>query len=433
MKINKLLLVSVAMLLGLSACTKGPKKDNSSDQPSSGGNESPSESESIPEPPEPEKPFFYFDEGTATGFPQEALDEFLEYYEADFEVIAPDIDQDWKYSAEVNDNCIPLLFMSTSDENSPTPESPDPTGNAYEDAYKAVLEEEGIVVTDEYYDSIGYTVYNEDGVLLYNFFSWNGKFVLDVYCPQEISNVISQNILNYFFTNAFFMEDVEIPLPDSNEDWEYEVYFGDGSGSYLDISTVDDFAPNSDNPDPTGDAIEDHYLETLEDAGWTVDDTYYTSSGYYATCDDVPFELGFYSWSGRFYLEIMYNVVLFPSDVLQIFLAEIGADEDVFVPIPESEDVWYWEYNFDYQGFTIYTDDEGTPGENAIEDQYVALLNGDDWSIDDSEYETVGYVATLGNVQITFFSYDGEFDMLVALFEEPEEPEEPEDPQNPGE
>ena len=32
--------------------------------------------------------------------------------------------------------------MSTSDENSPTPESPNPTGNAYEDAYKAVLEEE---------------------------------------------------------------------------------------------------------------------------------------------------------------------------------------------------------------------------------------------------------------------------------------------------
>ncbi len=357
----------------------------------------------------------------------------MEYYEADFEVIAPDIDQDWNYSAEVNDNCIPLFFMSTSDENAPSASNPG-EGNAYEDAYKALLEEEGIVVDDSDYDSDGYNVYNDDDVLLFNFYSWNGVFNLSVFCPKDISNVVSQGILDYFFYNAFLMEDVELPFPEVNDDWGYFVDFVDGSGSYLDIYTVDLAAPNSDTPS-TGEAIEDDYKAILEEAGWVVDDTYYDSTGYYATCDELPLELLFYSWNDQFCISIMFDTSLFPVDFLATYLAEMGADEDVVIPTPESEDYWYWGFSVDNDGdpyFYAYTDDEGTPGEDAIEDTYRAVLNGDDWDIDDSAYETAGYIATLGNVKITFYSYDGEFNMYVETFE-PEEPEEPEEPQNPGE
>ena len=411
MKLNKLLFVSVAMLLGLSACQKGPNKDSGH---SYDGSDESSESEPIPGP-EPEKSLFYFDEGISDGFPIAAIDEFLEYYEANFDVIPLESDQDWGYQVGLTQYCSPVISVYTDDSN------PNSDNKYIEDLYKELLEEEEIEVDDSDYASSGYVVWGEDDEFMYNFYTEDDLFILFIYGSAFMSEEIYQDILDYFFYNAFLLEDIEIPLPESENTWDYYTYF-EGSDSCLKMGCEEENTPNNENPEPTGNSMEDVYKAQLEDEGWTIDDSNYELTGYWAYSNELPFEIQFFSWNEYFYFNIFCNKEFFPTESLENFLVLIGADSDVVVPIPESEGDWNWGFDEDEYGpyFYAITDDEGTPGEDAIEDQYKAVLNGDDWDIDDSEYEEEGYYAVLENVMIQFYSYGNEFNMYVSLAPEME-------------
>ena len=410
MKLNKLLLVSVAFMLGLSACQKAPKKDDSKP-------DSESQSESIPPEPAPVKSLFYLDEGESEGFPDEVVEEFLEYYELDFDILPIAEDQDWEYYVDIDDYATPRLSLYTEDDNSPNEGSPDSTGEAIEDDYKALLEEEGIEIYDSNYEDNGYEVYSDDNDLLFYFYSWEGYFAIIAFADEIQTEEVSQEILDYFFSQAAFMEDVEFPLPESEELWSYELDL-DGSSSELEIETTDLNAPNNDNPGPNGEAIEDAYKEMLEDAGWTVDDSAYDSDGYYAFTDELPeITLFFYSWNDRFILDIDFYFEEFPVDIVNEFIDRMGGELEDEMPIPESE--YPWSFSFELAGeeslLNLNTYDDGTPGDDSIEDVYYALLNGNDWELDDSAYDYFGYLATSGNVLLVFYSYNGYFSLSVML------------------
>ena len=416
MKLNKLLLVSVAFMLGLSACQKAPKKDDSKP-------DSESQSESIPPEPVPVKSLFYLDEGESEGFPDDAVAEFLEFYELDTEVFSIAEQQDWVYSVTLSEYAQPYIYLSTTDDNAPNSSNPDPTGEALEDDYKALLEEEGVVVDDSSYSSSGYNVYGEGDELLYTFYSWDGYFELFIYANIIETDEISQELLDYFFYQSALMEGVEIPLPESENPWSYYFEF-DGSDSYIDIDTTDLNAPNSDNLGPNGEAIEDAYKEILEDAGWTVDDTSYDDDGYYASSDELPeITIFFYSWNDMFEVEFSFSFDEFPTEIVETFLDIIGGESENELPIPESDYSWgfdlvlYGEESY----IGLYTEDDGTPGDDAIEDTYYALLNGNDWELDSSVYATIGYLAFSGNIELVFYSYKYEFDLYIMLNPTPSE------------
>ncbi len=67
----------------------------------------------------------------------------------------------------------------------------------------------------------------------------------------------------------------------------------------------------------------------------------------------------------------------------------------------------------------IYALDSGTPGTDSYEDEMVTALSKIGWTIDDTYYEEEGYYADdpTGQVEMFFFSYDGEFYCYIYLQE----------------
>ena len=295
MKLNKLLVLAAAFVLGLSACN-GPqngKDDDESKAESESSEVAPSESESESES-EDEGYTPYSDSGTTEGFPTEAVETFINNYGLAYEIPAVANDQTWGYEASFSMGT-PQLVLWTEDTG-------EPGVDAIEDEFKTLLEEAGLEVDDSLYDYYGYIVWNENDEMDIVFYTYNYEFDLYIYGPTKTYDLFPSDMLNDYL--ASLGSEVEVPAPVSENVWVAYVV-EDDTDSYFYAGTDDEGAPYIDDDDDFHEgvnAIEDAYKATLEAAGWEVDDTYYDDDGYYAYKDDV--EICFYSWNGSFSMSV---------------------------------------------------------------------------------------------------------------------------------
>ena len=210
---------------------------------------------------------------------------------------------------------------------------------------------------------------------------------------------------------------VTVPSPVSSGEWTYKVEEDDEYGNSF-IASV------SDSGTVGTDSIEDTYTALLQGtSGWTVSDDYYEYIGYVAFKDNVQLcyctEEGVFNFEAYKYEAAQYEEsTTFPATALQAFLTSEGLKTTV--PAATGASSWRYAALSDEDGnyFAISAEDNGTPGKDAIEDTYKVTLQGAGWTIDDSDYEEYGYYADKGDVEIQFYSYDGEFDMYVYAAEE---------------
>ena len=106
----------------------------------------------------------------------------------------------------------------------------------------------------------------------------------------------------------------------------------------------------------------------------------------------------------------------FPAAAMSDFLE--WTDMNVDLPSPTGGDAWLYEQGTEYGWtcFYAFTEDEGTPGVNAIEDTYKAALEDAGFTVDDSNYDNAGYIVmdeTCPELEITFYTYDGYFEFYL--------------------
>ncbi len=202
---------------------------------------------------------------------------------------------------------------------------------------------------------------------------------------------------------------VEVPSPYSASKWTSEVK--EDNGKYFEAKVEDKGTVGKDS-------IEDTYFALLEKTtGWVVDDSEYDLYGYFARKDNV--EVEFYTENGTFnfwaykYENPYTESEQFPAEALQEFLT--SEELTTKVPSPTSQYSWqYAAYPSDDENDAVFmasTQDDGVPGTNAIEDAYLKVLNtAGGWVVDDSDYDTDGYYAHKGDVQLCFFSMEADSD-----------------------
>lgn len=222
------------------------------------------------------------------------------------------------------------------------------------------------------------------------------------------SDIFPAEALQEFLTTLGLTTTVPAPTGVTTK-WYYTSGM-DNSGNYIFETYTEDSGT------PGTNAIEDSYKTQLTAAGWQIDDSAYDTDGYYANKGDVT--LCFFTYEGEFVIDVMAASTaeisdVFPAQALQAFLTSEGLTTTV--PSPVSSNQWAYEEKEDADGkyFYAYTEDAGTPGTNAIEDTYKATLLAASWTIDNSLYDDYGYYANKGDVEIQFYSYDGEFIMYV--------------------
>lgn len=102
----------------------------------------------------------------------------------------------------------------------------------------------------------------------------------------------------------------------------------------------------------------------------------------------------------------------FPMDKVNEFLALFGMN--VTLPAPEATGTWVYEqaiYN-GYADFYAMIEDKGTPGTNAIEDTYKAQLEAAGFTVEDENYDDVGYEVYVDEYEdfyLAFYTYDDAF------------------------
>lgn len=102
----------------------------------------------------------------------------------------------------------------------------------------------------------------------------------------------------------------------------------------------------------------------------------------------------------------------FPMDKVNEFLALF--EMNVTLPAPEATGTWMYEqtiYN-GYADFYAMIEDKGTPGTNAIEDTYKAQLEAAGFTVEDENYDDVGYEVYVDEYEdfyLVFYTYDDAF------------------------
>jgi len=207
----------------------------------------------------------------------------------------------------------------------------------------------------------------------------------------------------------------EIPSASSASGYYYSE-FNDLSGTY-----ASDFYIEMDGDDA---AVETSYIAILESAKYRISDLNYDSYGYecidqYLTVEvDVKYSaengiLTVYIYRyADLYGEAPEISAAWPAEAVAAYL---GESVTTSVPSFVSEDLFYY--------YELISEDDG-PGYLVItspfasiegETTYSASLTSAGWTIDDSEYDTVGLVAVdaAEQVQIIYYYYEGE--MLWAI------------------
>ncbi len=175
--------------------------------------------------------------------------------------------------------------------------------------------------------------------------------------------------------------------------------------------------------------IEEDYCDDLEDAGLYLD--------YY-----IMWAVGAYPWEETFYVSFStsydddYNPTAFSiiayktlptSNISDTWpasaVAEYLGNDMPTVPAANKTSPKAFKYEYAEATSTspaymqVYCLDDGTPGNNAVEDTYLETFVSLEWYIDYSQYDSLGYVVEdpQGKVNISFYTYQGYFRAFISL------------------
>ena len=123
--------------------------------------------------------------------------------------------------------------------------------------------------------------------------------------------------------------------------------------------------------------------------------------------------------------EVEGECVGFPTEVVNTFLTTYNAG----YTLPSiGDETTPWEYYvgaYLYYGYymQLVTEDNGTIGQDSMEDQYLAILTEAGITVDDSEYDDYGYCVFDANEDLSFnfYTYNGNFGIYASAYLEPSE------------
>ena len=224
--------------------------------------------------------------------------------------------------------------------------------------------------------------------------------------------------------NAFLEEntitDYPVPVIADDQAWCYKKY------TYFPILKI----WTLDNED--GVSYEDQYYGLFEMAEVSVTSTYYDTLGYAVMTSSGMPKVVFKTVDEYFVIYISAPEYderntedgEFPTAQLIEYMDLMNIANVPSIPVLELEDPsWQYQNHFyadrhrTWRLFTCCPDynspNSSEPSGPALEDLYKELLEEDGWEIDATDYDTYGYYATKGWVEITFFSWDNLFKIWV--------------------
>lgn len=303
----------------------------------------------------------------------------------------------------------------------------------YNDVYRPIMEEAGWAVDDSMFETYGAYVFTKDidetyYVEVETFWAPSGTYSDGE--PYEAGYCIYAYLRGgYSYVNGFpadviayfaYQLEVEISIPSIaiTSTWGYKIQQFEENQFELNLITED--------PEV---ALEVEYKAIFETAGHTVDDSMYAYYGYGVTLPSEDAEIGvwFYSYEGVFHVDVCVMFTEssvepevstgFPSDVIASFLTSVGSS----AVVPGIDDTTgEWKYASNETRLAISTSDSGTPGSDALEDVYKAVLEEAHWVIDDTAHDSYGYFAThesYPEIELSFYTYLGKFVLTIAKLE----------------
>ena len=383
--------------------------------------------------------------GTIKPFPTSDLEEYLAEFLPGLDssiLVLPESKNTWTGAQVWMDEAQTVVGFEAECTDTGTPGS-----NAIEDTYKAALEKtSGWTVDDSSYEEEGYyATYSSDESFEILFYSYSSKFYWDIYPSDgggsggQTSEGFPIEAANEFLTTQNIASGVTMVYPSADKTWTYYSYSNIRKG----LSFV---ATCEDNGTPKTDALEDAYKKLFEDAtGWTVNDSQYDTVGYVATYNghENEFEIVFFTQeayedeetgatvNGSFIMSIYDKTTVlsstgFPATAANSFATSQEIADGVTLVYPAGSDTYYYREVLDSSEYPPYfeavCDDNGTVGIDSIADIYKASLEDTTgWTVDDSQYDTKGYVATYSGHEdefdITFYSDNGEFVFYLDVAE----------------
>ena len=309
MKLNKLFILLATFSMTVTGCNLFKKKNlnssesmvepsesssktSSSQTPSSSQSEVPPESSSsepdVPVFPDPVSPLTP-PEGII-GFPSEAINSFLTVHEVT-DLVIPAVAEDQTWGIKSYES-IPILKIWTREST---------RGTLYEDVYYSTLTSAEITFSEKYYNTIGYTILDNNGEPQLAFKSLGDYFVMYICAPNYDFIEIEDGSFPWAQLDEYFdlmnIDNVPyIPMIQVDSNWRYKNRFYIESNANIWkmlIKCTDPNTPNSGNYN--GHCLEDDYKELLEQNGWEIDDSDYDFTGYFATKEWVTIQ--FFSWT----------------------------------------------------------------------------------------------------------------------------------------
>ena len=221
---------------------------------------------------------------------------------------------------------------------------------------------------------------------------------------------------------AFYAEnDIDeyyVPEIAENQAWSYKTYTYTPIMKLWTLESQDEIS------------YEDAYCELYNETSITIKNKFYNTLGYAILNSDNMPELAFKTIGDYFVLYLVAPEYefrqmedgRFPLEVVYECLDLMDVSQTPVFPLPPVEEGWIYQIHFYLEVGCwkpcIKVVDPQTPDQpgydhNAIEDYYLPYLEEDGWTIDISSYDYDGYHAIKTWVEITFFSWDGEFRIFV--------------------
>ena len=298
-------------------------------------------------------------------------------------------------------------------------------------------------------DSYGYVGGFDEDYLIYDFIGEvstdeGARYIeLQFYCLDGEGAIVESGTFELDIYDPYYYTWADMPISAVTETFAVpssSVVPAPVGGSYyelvmdyymygFDVVVVDVYGVNATT-------CEADYEAVLEAASWTVEYVVDEDNGnfYNAVSASEDLVVQFFYEPSYEALEIWVvgmepevngeSDVIFPTSQMNAYVVDVLGVEGVSVPGLSSsvgEIFSYVEYVDDPDegtNFYVYSIDNGTPGDDSLEDAYKALLEGASWvNTNDSEYtyEDYGYfyADASAKIEVQFYSYVGYFQLWV--------------------
>lgn len=347
--------------------------------------------------------------GVLSRFPQEELNKFYGYQEVIPSYTSDSYSYEGYYYTEGGYHVFDISSVVSE--------------NASAASYKAICEQEGLTINDEYYLTNGiYITQSVNGIYQLQFGEYEGMFFVDVYDNAEESTSgddVQVNQVNEFPQAQL---DAYMGFIESVPSYEASLY------NYIETTDTQGYKAFVIFSDITSTASALNYKSICEQNGLTIDNSYVSNSGMYITYSaNGKYYIQFYENNGAFYIEIYDETTssggetiptgegesnTFPQELLDEFF-----NQTELIPVFEASSYGYFYGENDYGDaiFEIYAPISETASTNA----YKTICEANGLEIYDEYFVSEGIYITFSSnniYQIQFGEYEGEFTVSIFLY-----------------